>query len=590
VHLFLNSRRYSGGWGKQSSKSASTSRTSQHYTINDMAVIPRSKAKTAHVNMMTDTIIANLPAEALRSVMRVILTTEPSVTSILEEQTRLYLTKIAHQPLGQLFETTADGVTSTPNFTLAKQRLRSAIGCGLVLESFPIINKIVDESIDLEGGHSVPRSTELDRCLASVDGDIVQALTAVQKRLLSDSGSRGLNEEERSAMNSLFDTLLRCCQTWLVSANDFPFERSTAILATMLGRESDVPTPAYHNSSCKDQTTKRKASNSFETFKIKDIELPRLFAGLWQLSSPSWGSASQAQMLKQFAEYIAGGFTAFDMADHYGDAEVIFGRLRSSLSDTKTVFGATKYCIFQKITVTPGVIHANVSERCQRMSADKVNLLQFHWQDYNDHQYIKALQLLQQDERVQNLGLCNFDTARLQEVLDNDIDVVTNQVQFSLVDARPRFKMGEVCVQHNVTLLTYGTLCGGFLAEKWLGKPEPQLFGPDTTPSQRKYFEMIQTWGDWDLFQKLLQTLKVIATKHDVSISNVATRWVLDFPYVGAVIIGARMGVSEHTEENLKTYGWRLDGEDQRSIEEVLEESRREEVFEVMGDCGSEYR
>ncbi|KAF1934696.1 Aldo/keto reductase [Clathrospora elynae] len=555
-----------------------------------MAIIPRSKARTAHVNMMTDTIIANLPADALRSVMRVILTTEPSVTSIFEEQTRIYLRKTANQPIGKLFQSTAEGVASTTNFTWAQQRLRSAIGCGLVLESFPILNKIVDDSVNLEDGHTVPRSTEIDRCLASVDGDIVQALTAVQKRLLSDSGSRDLNEEEKPVMDSLFDSLLRCRHRWLASAQDFPFERSTAVLATMLGRESGVQTLAYRNGSHQGQITGRKTSTCLETFRIKDIELPKLFAGLWQLSSPSWGTASQTQMLKQFVEYIAGGFIAFDMADHYGDAEVIFGQLRSSLSDPKAVFGATKYCVFHKITVTPAVIRTNVTERCQRMSADKVDLLQFHWQDYNDHQYIEALQLLQQDERVQNLGLCNFDTARLQEVIDNSIDVVTNQVQFSLIDARPRFRMGEVCARHNVKLLTYGTLCGGFLAEKWLGKPEPQLFGPDSTPSQRKYFEMIQIWGDWDLFQILLQTLKAIAIKRNVCISNVAARWVLDFPYVGAVIIGARMGVSEHTEENLKTYGWKLDEEDQRSIEEVLEKSRREEVFKVMGDCGSEYR
>jgi aryl-alcohol dehydrogenase-like predicted oxidoreductase len=565
-------------------------RTSEYYNTDDMTAIPRSKATTAHVNMMTDTIIANLPADALRSVIRVILTTEPSVTTILEEQTRTYLKQTAHEPIGQLFQSTDEGVTATSNFTWASQRLRSAIGCGMVLESFPILNQIVKESIDLNHEYTVPRSTNLDSCLASVDGDIVQALTAVQKRLLSASGSRSLNKEEAPAMNSLFDSLLRCRQQWLVSAHDFPFERSTAVLATMLGRKSDISALKAQNGTHGVQITIQKTLKSLETFRIKDVELPKLFAGLWQLSSPSWGSASQTQMFKQFVEYIGSSFTAFDMADHYGDAEVIFGRLRSSLSNSEAVFGATKYCVFHKIDVTPAVIQANVTERCQRMSADKVDLLQFHWQDYNDHQYIKALQLLQQDERVQSLGLCNFDTARLQEVVDNNIDVVTNQVQFSLIDARPRFRMGEVCSQHNVKLLTYGTLCGGFLADKWLGKPEPQLFGPDTTPSQRKYFEMIQTWGDWDLFQVLLQNLKTIATKHDVSISNVATRWVLDFPYVGAVIIGARMGVSEHTEENLKTYGWKLDEEDQKSIEEVLERSRREEVFQVMGDCGSEYR
>ena len=180
-----------------------------------MAVIPRSKAKTAHVNMMTDTIIANLPADALRSVIRVILTTEPSVTSILEEQTRIYLRNTASQPVGQLFQSTAEGVVSTSNFTCAQQRLRSAIGCGLVLDSFPILNNIVEESSSLNDGHDVHRSTELDRCLASVDGDIVQALTAIQKRLLSDSGSRDLNDDEKHVMNSLFDSLLRCRQRWL---------------------------------------------------------------------------------------------------------------------------------------------------------------------------------------------------------------------------------------------------------------------------------------------------------------------------------------------------------------------------------------
>jgi len=101
---------------------------------------------------------------------------------------------------------------------------------------------------------------------------------------------------------------------------------------------------------------------------------------------------------------------------------------------------------------------------------------------------------------------------------------------------------------------------------------------------------MILAWGGWTLFQELLQILKTVATKHNVTLSNVATRWVLDFDYVGAVIVGARMGVSEHGEENLASYGWRLDDEDQEQLNAVLSRSRRNEVFDVMGDCGGEYR
>jgi aryl-alcohol dehydrogenase-like predicted oxidoreductase len=101
---------------------------------------------------------------------------------------------------------------------------------------------------------------------------------------------------------------------------------------------------------------------------------------------------------------------------------------------------------------------------------------------------------------------------------------------------------------------------------------------------------MIRSWGGWDLFQELLATLRIIATKHNVDISNVATRWVLDFPYVGAVIVGARMGISEHTDENLRSFGWSLDSSDQNMLEAVLGRSRRVDIYEHLGDCGAEYR
>lgn len=139
-------------------------------------------------------------------------------------------------------------------------------------------------------------------------------------------------------------------------------------------------------------------------------------------------------------------------------------------------------------------------------------------------------------------------------------------------------------------MLIFEPKCGGFLAEKWLGKDEPDLYAETITPSQRKYYAMIRSWGGWKLFQELLHTLKSVSTKHGVNLSTVAIRWVLDFPYVGAVIVGARMGISEHAEDNVAALGWSLDEEDQASIEQILKRSKRMEMFEDMGDCGGEYR
>ena len=101
---------------------------------------------------------------------------------------------------------------------------------------------------------------------------------------------------------------------------------------------------------------------------------------------------------------------------------------------------------------------------------------------------------------------------------------------------------------------------------------------------------MINVWGGWPLFQRLLSVLSVIGKKYCVSISAVAIRWVLDHDYVGAVIIGARMGISEHTGENLKVFSFKLDQEDKSMIQTVLDQCRAREVAEAMGDCGSEYR
>ena len=50
---------------------------------------------------------------------------------------------------------------------------------------------------------------------------------------------------------------------------------------------------------------------------------------------------------------------------------------------------------------------------------------------------------------------------------------------------------------------------------------------------------ILKVWGDWPLFQALLATLREIGDRHGgASIANVATRWVLDHPCVGAVLVG----------------------------------------------------
>lgn len=55
-----------------------------------------------------------------------------------------------------------------------------------------------------------------------------------------------------------------------------------------------------------------------------------------------------------------------------------------------------------------------------------------------------------------------------------------------------------------------------------------------------QYLDAItRVWGDWALFQRLLTVLRRIGDRHGgASIANIAVRWVLDHPFVGAVLVG----------------------------------------------------
>jgi hypothetical protein len=46
----------------------------------------------------------------------------------------------------------------------------------------------------------------------------------------------------------------------------------------------------------------------------------------------------------------------------------------------------------------------------------------------------------------------------MNEILETGVKVVSNQVQFSLIDLRPTFRMANSCLKHKVKLLTYGSL------------------------------------------------------------------------------------------------------------------------------------
>ncbi len=325
-----------------------------------------------------------------------------------------------------------------------------------------------------------------------------------------------------------------------------------------------------------------------------DMEICRLLNGMWQVSG-AHGRINPTAAVAAMFPYMEAGFTTWDLADHYGPAEDFVGEFRRQLAGQKGPEALADMQAFTKwvprpVAMTRPVVEDAVNVSLRRMDVERLDLLQFHWWDYGNPAYLDAMSRLQElrDEgKIRHLALTNFDTEHMGRIVDHGVQIVSNQVQYSLIDRRPAVRMAQYCQEQSIHLLAYGTLCGGLLSERYLGQPEPGRPMLNTA-SLSKYKQMVDVWGGWELFQELLQTLNKIAAKHGVSIANVAVRYVLDQPAVGGVIIGARLGASEHIHTNAQVFGFSLDAEDLQEIEAVLARSR--DLYQIIGDCGAEYR
>jgi aryl-alcohol dehydrogenase-like predicted oxidoreductase/enamine deaminase RidA (YjgF/YER057c/UK114 family) len=317
-----------------------------------------------------------------------------------------------------------------------------------------------------------------------------------------------------------------------------------------------------------------------------DLDISRLVCGLWQVADieKNGETINPETGADALAAYAKAGFDTFDMADHYGSAEIITGRLLARFEGADRPRAFTKWCP-EPGPMTRDIVRRGVEERMERLNVSKIDLLQFHWWTFEHPAWLDALhemQAMKEEGLIGALGLTNVDAAHLALALADGIEIVSNQVSFSLVDRRAAGDLSRICARSGVKLLAYGTLCGGFLSEKWLGKPEPTEIADW---SRSKYKRFIDAAGGWEPYQAILRAAAEIARKHNVSLSNVASRWVLEHEAVAATIIGARLGESEHRDDNLNVFRFALDADDHAALDAAFAQTTP-----IPGDCGDEYR
>jgi len=270
----------------------------------------------------------------------------------------------------------------------------------------------------------------------------------------------------------------------------------------------------------------------------------RIINGCWQFSQ---GHSDNTEMPAQVLQkYIESWFPIFDGADIYTWVEEVFWKVFDANREVIGLRFHTKH-----VPDLDDVISGNISREktisqimrsCSKMKTGVLQNVQFHWWDYAQSWYeisLNALLGLQSEWIIEHIWVTNCNVTFLKK-LEKELWFIpmTTQNQYSIIDRRPESYLIPHILEKNIWLYCYGSLMGWLLSDRYLGVGRPQE--PLENRSLRKYLRVIDDWGDWKLFQVLLQVLSQIWDKYEVSISEVSIAWILHQKWLSSAIVWVR--------------------------------------------------
>lgn len=307
--------------------------------------------------------------------------------------------------------------------------------------------------------------------------------------------------------------------------------------------------------------------------------ISRVIRGGWQLAGDH-GDVDRTTAISDMEAFVDAGITTFDCADIYTGVEEMIGDFIADLRHRRGADIANRVVVQTKLVpdltrlevFTHAEVEAIVDRSLQRLQIERLHLVQFYWWDMgrgNARDTLVALKRCQEKGKIAHLGVNNWDANSITHFTEAGFDIASAQVQYSVLDRRPAQTLAPWAAENDVHLLSFGTLAGGFLTDRWLGQPDPGF--AFSNRSLIKYRLIIDEFGDWPLFQSLLETLNAVGKRHNVPLSAVAVRWVLNQPQVAAAIVGARY--ARHLPDTLKIFDFALTNADQAEIAAVLDRS-----------------
>lgn len=268
---------------------------------------------------------------------------------------------------------------------------------------------------------------------------------------------------------------------------------------------------------------------------LGDLNASRIVMGCMRI-----GDKPLEQTEKVIVNACANGVNMFDLADVYGggNAEKVFGvAIRDLEIPRKNYILQTKCGICKN---ADGAIHhfnfskeyilLSVEGSLKRLNTEYIDILLLHRPDAlaDPDEIGEAFERLQEDGKVRAFGVSNFSAMQMKLFRSCGIEIVANQMQFSLGHTLPV----DAGFYVNMSKDEAVTRAGDAMEYCRLKKIPVQAW----SPLQYGFFEGV--FVDNEKFPILNAELNAQAEKYGVTPSAIALAWVLRHPAFKQVVTG----------------------------------------------------
>ena len=306
----------------------------------------------------------------------------------------------------------------------------------------------------------------------------------------------------------------------------------------------------------------------YQEFGKTGLRVSKICLGTWGIGGAGWDSYSDESRMDAIKAALECGINFIDTAPAYnaGKAEWYVGETLNKLKKRKEVVISTK-CGNKFVDGkylrcgSKESILKQCDESLKNLKTDYIDIYLVHWPDPDVEleETIDAVSTLKKEGKILHAGVSNFSKEQIEEA-QKYCKIEAFQPQYSLADRKDE-KLIRWAYEQGLGIMTYGTLGGGILTGNYR-----KLRTFEQTDSRNRFYPYFKE----PLFSKAMELLTImdqIAEERNVSLAQIAEKWVIQKRFVSSCIIGAQSRA--RVEENCRNLQWELTDNEIRRLESV---------------------